>query len=259
VINSIAVTFNNRVGILSTATQQDLYQISIKNGCNLSWNEWTNNVGSVLCLDFGLDLGLPINECPGIIGNYQLQIQLNISNTSASSVLYSLYVVVVNEGTYLVVDGSAKHQIGVISQSDCINATDSPEMPFSKANHVYGGSFWDKLKSGFQSIGRVLKPVAGKVLDYAASKVPIPLVGTVLREGVRGVTGVGLSGGGRRKVCKKPKSTSVKSYKSVSGKKVKAYCRRPKRGGVLLGGDLMSSADLKNRLEEDVSEEYEDL
>lgn len=268
VINSIAITFNNRVGLLSTATQQDLYQISVKNGCNLNWNEFTNNVGSVLCIDFGLDLGLPMNECPGIVGNYQLQMQVNITNTSASSTLYSLYVVVVNEGTYSMIDGSTQHAIGVVSHADCLNANNAPEMPYQKAKHVYGGSFWDKIKSGFQSVGRflkekawpVLKPLASKGLDFLASKVPVPLVGTIARSGIRHLTGVGVSGGKMRKSKKKchmVKSHKVKAHK-VKRHKACSHKRGRRRGGemggVLLGGELMSTSDLKQRLEDDVED-----
>lgn len=89
-ITGININYNNYSGLLASATQQDLYNISKKNGCNLSFPEWCGNVstavagsagntsagisgffssvapngfvptglvGSVLCLDWGIDIG----------------------------------------------------------------------------------------------------------------------------------------------------------------------------------------------------------
>lgn len=67
-INNISLNWNNESGLLSSATQQDLYNISKKNGVNLSWSQWAGAysfvsqtiantskiglVGSILCLNF---------------------------------------------------------------------------------------------------------------------------------------------------------------------------------------------------------------
>ena len=76
-IISISINWNGKDGQLSSASQNDLYNISKKNGCNQSWSEWKGNTqfiqtnpatatpqqsfvgltGSVLCLNFGEDIG----------------------------------------------------------------------------------------------------------------------------------------------------------------------------------------------------------
>ena len=38
-INSISINWNGKDGLLSSCSQNDLYNISKKNGCNLSWPE----------------------------------------------------------------------------------------------------------------------------------------------------------------------------------------------------------------------------
>lgn len=286
VINTITITFNNRVGLLSSATQQDLYQIAVKNGCNSSWNEWTNNVGSVLCIDFGEDIGLPINEAPGLLGNYQMQFTVNITNTSAAAVTYSLYAVVVNEGTYSIIDGSAQHMVGVLSHADVLNADRNPEVSYEKSEHVYGGSFWDSLKkfgsdvaSGFR-IGRdFLKPVVSPVLDLLPNNPAKGIFRGLTGYGMSGgMNGHGMSGGARRKyygrmvrkgvkhpprhgVCAKAYPVKVRRTKP----KRATYCRKAskkRRGGVLIGGELMSTSELKDRLMggsvEGQEDQYED-
>lgn len=80
-IESVNVNWNNESGLLSSATKQDLYNISKKNGVNLSWSQWAGNygfvgntpantqqiglVGGVLCLEMGTDIALREDECPG--------------------------------------------------------------------------------------------------------------------------------------------------------------------------------------------------
>jgi len=76
-IEGISVNWNNNSGLLSSATQQDLYRVSVRNGCNYSWPQWAGRTvdlgpgnpqrgltGSVLCLEFGRDIGLGPMECP---------------------------------------------------------------------------------------------------------------------------------------------------------------------------------------------------
>jgi hypothetical protein len=81
-INSININWNNNAGLLSSASQQDLYRMSVSNGCNMSWEQWSGGpvnrilgtneqfgaIGSVLCIEFGKDIGLDQIECPGMLG-----------------------------------------------------------------------------------------------------------------------------------------------------------------------------------------------
>ena len=95
-ITNIVVNWNNRSGLLSSASQQDLYNMSKENGLCLSWEQFSggplnNNsfvtpvapatnragtVGSVICIEMGKDIGLDSSEAPGMLGTYQLQINI---------------------------------------------------------------------------------------------------------------------------------------------------------------------------------------
>lgn len=126
-ITSISINWNNRSGLLSSATPYDLYNISKKNGCNLSWTEWSGGpnyvalggtntaygtVGSVLCLEFGTDIGLQDLECPGIDGTYQLQMAVGVKNINQTrAITPTLYIVTVNEGKYLPMSSLKRWQV----------------------------------------------------------------------------------------------------------------------------------------------------
>ena len=73
----------------------DLYDISVKNGCMDSWTSWSaqnnylmvgdtntriNGAGSVMCIDFGRDIGLSDSSAPDKLGTFQLLITLNAQN-----------------------------------------------------------------------------------------------------------------------------------------------------------------------------------
>lgn len=148
-INSINITFNNKVGLLSTATKEELYAIAQNNGCNLSWPAWSKYVGSVMAINPSKDLSLSESEASGLIGNYQLGMQVNVTNTHTASLPYNpgrsvnyvLWVVVINEGTMSIVNGSVSHQIGVFSERDVLNAPIDRSLSWKKTEHIYGGDF----------------------------------------------------------------------------------------------------------------------
>lgn len=104
-IESINIQFGNKTGLFAEANKEQLYNISRKNHCSLSWNEWsggpvyqrylTNDnaaavtlsaiplgtVGSVFCFEFASDLGLEPSEAPGLgQGSYNLQVRVEYKN-----------------------------------------------------------------------------------------------------------------------------------------------------------------------------------
>jgi hypothetical protein len=234
VINNLNVTFNNRVGIFSSASQQDLYEMSVKNGLNTPFSSFARYTGSVICVEFGTDLALASNEAPGLVGNYQLGVQVNMTNPAlmeninpappANPVLYTLYVVVVNEGAISVLNGSVQHMVGVFSQMDILNSHTNPRVPYKKLKSIYGGDFFSSLGdigrnlvSGVRRGFEYAKPLISKGLDLAQPFIPGPL-GTAVKVG-RMVTGVGMK-----------------------------MRKKKRKGGVLVGGKMISRSKLRSKL-----------
>lgn len=164
-IERVSINWANNSGLLSNATKRDLYAMSHKNGCNLSWTQWSgesnylmsgstiqeiNGPGSVLCVEFGTDLGLELNEAPGLNGTYQLQMEVTVQNRSAASIIPALYVVVVNEGTFTIENNSAYAQIGVISHNDVLDSNKQIGINYGELKNMAGAAI-------FRNLGRRLK------------------------------------------------------------------------------------------------------
>lgn len=117
-IESLSLQFENYAGLFAEASKIQLYEISKKNHCNMSWSEWSgdlsyagpallattvanskpvnlipgasektlvyyNNSGSVMCIEFASDIGLDPSECPGVgQGTYNLQVQCVLKNNN---------------------------------------------------------------------------------------------------------------------------------------------------------------------------------
>jgi len=225
-IQSISINYNNNSGLLASATQFDLYNISKKNGVNLSWPEWsggqypntgsnTNSgqvgtfqsivttahpdgfsqtplVGSVLCLEFGTDIGLPDTNAPGQILNSQLQITVNIVNTNPKAAMsltppttlttYTLYIVTISEGIWQITNLNSIPMIGVLSKEDILNATQIPGINYTAQDSVAGGDFKHRLKKIGHRIYEGIKsaaPIALDIAKIAAQVAPyvLPLIG----------------------------------------------------------------------------------
>lgn len=195
-INSISLQYLNVSGQLSSATIHDLYNLSVKNGCRMSYQEWSgesNNyendgtplVGSVLRLDIS-DLAIPSNLASGCNANSQLQYTINITNQANVSRDVSIYTIIGNEGLMTISDNSMMTQLAILSQEDILKARSDGEYRDEKLQGaLYGGSFWSSIKSFGKKLGDVAKSTG---LDKVAKSV----VGDV----VKSKTGLNLFGNG---------------------------------------------------------------
>lgn len=186
-INNISLNWNNNASLLSSASKQDLYEMSVLNGFKGNWNQWngyTNNMsgtdndviglsGSVLCLEFGTDIGLDSNECPGILGTYQLQYNVNMTNTKNAAVTPTLYTVIISEGTLTVLENRTIANIGVISKQDILNSLDAPEVNYYDIMDYEGGDFLSGLKDFFSSLWSGVKTVAHDIPEIVGNVAPL--------------------------------------------------------------------------------------
>lgn len=226
VISNVNVTFNNKTGLLSSASQQQLYDISYKNGTNMSWSQWSKYVGSVIALDMSEDVSLNELEASGSIGNYQLGLRVRCKNPRAvggRAVKYVLYVVAVHEGTMSIMNGSVSHQVGVFSSQDVLDAKVDPMITYQDQKSVYGGSFFSRMKSFVTKAAPRIKKFfqETKAISKGLSMIDDP----------------------RAQVA------SRVAAKLGYGKK-RGRPKKKKAGGVLVerGGAMLSRADLRRRL-----------
>ena len=157
-INSLSLNYLNVSGQFSSMSLQDLYQMCVKNGCELSWPEWSGRtqtigdgtvdgmVGSVIKLDVS-DLHIPSNVASGMNVNSQLSYTVNVENIAAAAIGVQLTTVIVYDGLMTIESGSMATQVGVISEADVVEtrADRSNFIPWSTARNVYGGSIYGSM------------------------------------------------------------------------------------------------------------------
>lgn len=157
-INSLSLNYLNVSGQFSSMSLQDLYQMCVKNGCELSWPEWSGRtmtigdgtrdgmVGSVIKLDVS-DLHIPSNVASGMNVNSQLSYTVNVENVSGATMGVQLTTVIIYDGIMTIESGSMATQVGVISEADVVEtrADRSNFIPWSSARAIYGGSIYGQM------------------------------------------------------------------------------------------------------------------
>ena len=90
-------------------------------------------------------------ESVGSIGQYSLQVQVNVSNQhkyAFNAGEYELVVLVVNPGVLITQQGSSSSYIGLLTKSDVLDTIEQPDfVTVSHARHLTGGNFLNSLKN----------------------------------------------------------------------------------------------------------------
>jgi hypothetical protein len=170
--NPLSITYDANQ-YFSQASTASLYNMSVKNGCMMSYSQYIKNVGSIIVIDCGIDLGLASNEAPGSLRNVQLGLTCNFTNRSGRDLNVNMYVLAVYEGIFSINNGSASISQGPISQADVLNARPVPGITYKTQRDVYGGNFFDSLKKAFGTANKFLQKNA--VISTALGAFPNPI------------------------------------------------------------------------------------
>ena len=241
-IQNINLQFMNKSGLLASATMMDLYKMSKKNHCNMSWTQWSGGpvqqpgaffpqqimigtIGSVLCIEFASDIGLDSLDAPGKLSQSTFQITLTAKNMSERSIVPSLYVVPISEGTFTIAGlGSSMTNIGVLSSKDILDCESKPWIDYNDIEHVNGGDFLSGLKS-----------FGSKINDFLKKH---KVISSVLRSPLGSLADVALSGlAGFPVPASRPLAAIASHYGYGEGE-----------GGVVVGGRRLPRHRLQKRL-----------
>ena len=140
-IQQISLNFDNFSGLLANHSQYELYKMSVNNGLDMDWDEWSGSawvaggvgpfsasghtalIGGPLVLRPGRDFALQTGQAPGLVGNFTLQYNLTVDNSAvqyASAV--SIYTITANSGFFETIKGSSRILKGVVTESDILQA-----------------------------------------------------------------------------------------------------------------------------------------
>lgn len=188
-ITGVRVNWNNQSGILSSALPQDLYQMTISNGANFSWYEFSGRAnvssmipypagssagdyivtgGAFLCLEFGKDIQITEDfYAPGSLGNFNLQVLIDVVNYD--SVAYAagaleMVIITMNSGVFCCERGTSSSFLGILTKADVLDTSSQEAYTASDVERLVGGGFLDSLKSVAGMIGPKALPVAKALL-----------------------------------------------------------------------------------------------
>jgi len=180
-INNISVNLNNTSGLLSSATPQDLWRISVNNHSTQSWAEFSGQVsvannntglgsivsttGSLLILSPAYDLSLPDYLSCGSIGQYNFQFQINVTNTDNVNVTPEICIICVNSGIFTTLSGSSNIYTGILTKQMVLDAKTSEEAvdPVSSVQYkrLVGGAMLNRVSSAVKRMPKNLRRKVG--------------------------------------------------------------------------------------------------
>ena len=141
-ISQISLNFDNFSGLLANHSQYELYKMSVNNGLDMDFDEWsgsawvngsaaasknsaglTSLVGGPLVLRPGRDFALQTGQAPGLVGNFTLQYNMQVDNSAArTGASVSIYTITVNSGFFETIKGSSRILKGVVTEQDILAA-----------------------------------------------------------------------------------------------------------------------------------------
>lgn len=215
-ITGIKLNWNNQSGLLSNATAYDLYRYSRKAGSNQSWQEFSgyawkaspaggsgaavNTSGSMLMLNMAEDVQLTEDwYAPGSIGNFNLQVELAVNNTTGATANFEVVLITVNSGVMVLERGSTSIFTAILGKSEVLDASQKEAYSGNDVKRMVGGGFLDSIKSLAGKVLPVALPLAKNLLgsiDNQYAKAGSAALGALGYGVGRGHSGAGSSGGG---------------------------------------------------------------
>lgn len=200
IIKRISILWNNDNGVLNNASQQDLYNMSKRNGCCLSYPAFIKYRGSPIVLSFGNDVELKEDESPGVQGQYTFKLEVDLMNGAASNIDTELFIVFLYEGVAQIFENGFRTSLGNLTREMVLSAHENaPQLDYHSYDELQGAGFFSGFKNFINkvagTVGQVAKFVSPVLGAIAPELAPIAsTIGTVA-DTVKSATGGRLSGG----------------------------------------------------------------
>jgi len=227
-INGISVNFNNASGLLSTATQQDLYDISYRNGSSQSFHEFRGvadfndnatgtvtpipTTGALLVLSPVYDFSLPSYLSASSLGQYQFQFNLQVTNQYDFAIPQpEVCIVTMNSGIFATQQGTSQIFTGILTKEQVLRTKEqNPQSALSSTQYqrLVGGQMGNL---GMGNVLDMVKKLSGG-LPSQIKEMMKSMTGGVTSGGVTsgGVTSGGVMSGGAISGGQKSKSKLAK-------------------------------------------------
>lgn len=206
-IQNVSVNFNNASGLLASCLPNDLFSISVRNGSNQTFYEFGGvcydsdpvyynpansqvaTIGSILVLDPVYDFSLPSYLSGGSLGQFQLQMNLQVYNQFPYSITPEVVICTMNSGFFVTQTGSSSIFTGVLTKDLVLESKASNPIPHFDSDsfdRMVGGNIFDR---GSSAVGKLVHHFKKHVL---------PHIQKLDEMAGSGESGGGHSGGSRR-------------------------------------------------------------
>jgi hypothetical protein len=175
-IEGISVNFNNASGLLASATQQDLYNLSFRNGSAQNFYEFrgeadvNDNVsggvdkvattGSLLVLNPVFDFSLPSYLSASSLGQYQFQFNLRVKNQYDFTIVQpEICIITVNSGIFATQQGTSQIFTGILTKEQVLRTKEQnpvPHLASDEYKRLVGGKLQNR---GMGSLMKMVKDV----------------------------------------------------------------------------------------------------
>lgn len=226
--NPLSVNFDNFSGLLSSHTAEQLYAMSIKNGLEMDWQAWSGRAqvsganpgpaasalggrvgltGGPLVLKPGVDITLQSGQAPSLVGNFTLQLNLQVRNNYSYEVLPQMFIITVNSGFFESIRGSSRIIKGVLSEQDIISAPMAGAGTRAGLARLVGSGFMSKLGNALSKAKEVYhatKPAMSAIrgaLPEGRAKEMLGMAGYGTGAGTGAGMGAGTGAGKRRSIA----------------------------------------------------------
>lgn len=170
-IKKIDITFNNVSGLLSGASEQDLWRMSVKNGSTQNYYEFHGEAnrkgekvattGSLLMLNPVIDFGVADYLSSGSIGQYSIQYTVQLVNPDDATFSPELVLIAVNSGIFTTVSGQSSIKTGLLTKELVMSITENETSNTASSgivSEMQGGNMHNKFNSNFKRLpGDVIK------------------------------------------------------------------------------------------------------
>ncbi len=165
-IENINLLWNNESSLLSTTTSEGLYDISLDNGCNMTYPQFKQYCGGVVVLSFPNNINLPSGLTAGVLGQYTLRAEIRCRNQQIKTsdvydpdadIEFEGFMSVMLEGSTEISENSLSSQLGNILVEEVLHAEMNAPQVHHTHNSVSGGgfgSFFSKVKHFVNKVSR---------------------------------------------------------------------------------------------------------
>ena len=170
---------------MSSASQYDLWRMSIRNGSTQSWLEFSGQAsqvdtpsgggdlvattGSLLVINPAYDLSLPDYISCGSLGNYNFQFQTSVTNQFGFSITPEIIIICVNSGIFTTQSGVSAIYTGILTKEMVLaskSGSQASAMTSAEVSRMVGGKM---LNGALTAIRGMRKHTRGMAMGAGPS------------------------------------------------------------------------------------------